>query len=331
MAIRVTYVALLCSLAAADLSNILSDEFIDMINSMDTTWKAERNFFEDMSFDHIANLMGALDDDNDSNLPDQTHPDAVIANLPEYFDARDNWPECPSLNEIRDQGSCASCWAVAAVAAMTDRVCIHSLGIENFHFSAQDLLSCCSDCGQGCGGGSIAKAWQHWINSGIVSGGAYNSNEGCQPYSVAPCEHGVTGDRFSCYLDTHTPTCVQTCNPDYGMSYEADKHYGMEAYTVKGGEDQIRAEIYQNGPVEGDFMIYEDFLTYKSGVYQHTYGNKIGSHAVKIIGWGVENGLKYWLVANSWNTDWGDSGFFKIVRGENHCGIENTIVAGIPF
>jgi len=44
------------------------------------------------------------------------------------------------------------------------------------------------------------------------------------------------------------------------------------------------------------------------GVYQHVTGSEISEHAVKILGWGVENGTPFWLVANSWNTDWGDNG-----------------------
>ena len=45
-----------------------------------------------------------------------------------------------------------------------------------------------------------------------------------------------------------------------------------------------------------------------SGVYQHTTGTMLGSHAVKMIGWGVEGSTPYWLIANSWNTDWDDHG-----------------------
>lgn len=49
---------------------------------------------------------------------------------------------------------------------------------------------------------------------------------------------------------------------------------------------------------------------------------------MKIIGWGVENGDPYWLVANSWNEGWGDHGLFKIARGSNHLGIEGQVHAG---
>ena len=74
-----------------------------------------------------------------------------------------------------------------------------------------------------------------------------------------------------------------------------------------------------------------------------------GGHAVKIIGWGVESGTDYWLVANSWNTSWGEQvpkadeharahactpacaqGYFKIRRGHNECGIESQVYAGHP-
>jgi len=56
----------------------------------------------------------------------------------------------------------------------------------------------------------------------------------------------------------------------------------------------------------------------------------LGGHAVKVLGYGVENGVKYWLCANSWNEEWGDQGYFKILRGNDECGIESEGVAGLP-
>ena len=83
-----------------------------------------------------------------------------------------------------------------------------------------------------------------------------------------------------------------------------------------------------NGPVEVAFSVYADFLTYKSGVYHHTSGSMLGGHAVKMLGWGVDSGTPYWIVANSWNPDWGNQGYFYIRRGHDECGIESEVVAG---
>jgi len=90
----------------------------------------------------------------------------------------------------------------------------------------------------------------------------------------------------------------------------------------------MMAEISTKGPIEVAFTVYEDFLAYKSGVYSHKTGSALGGHAVKAIGYGVENGAKYWIIANSWNESWGDNGYIKILRGNNECGIEGQGVAG---
>lgn len=114
------------------------------------------------------------------------------------------------------------------------------------------------------------------------------------------------------------------------MDYAKDKHYGSKSYSIGKNVEAIQREIMTNGPVEGAFTVYEDLILYKSGVYQHVHGRALGGHAIRILGWGVENDVKYWLIGNSWNTDWGDNGFFRILRGENHCGIEDSISAGLP-
>ncbi|KAI6195750.1 Pept-C1 domain-containing protein [Aphelenchoides besseyi] len=54
----------------------------------------------------------------------------------------------------------------------------------------------------------------------------------------------------------------------------------------------------------------------------------IGGHAVRAIGWGTENGVDYWLLANQWNSDWGDNGLVKFIRGINNCGIEDYVTVG---
>ncbi|PAV79187.1 hypothetical protein WR25_07627 [Diploscapter pachys] len=61
---------------------------------------------------------------------------------------------------------------------------------------------------------------------------------------------------------------------------------------------------------------------YTGGIYIHTAGSYTGGHAVKLVGWGTENGTPFWRIANSWNADWGENGFFRILRGVDECGIE---------
>ncbi|XP_044754469.1 cathepsin B [Coccinella septempunctata] len=309
--------------------NPLSDDFINEINNAQSTWTAGRNFPENLSMSYIKKLMGVLPN-HKQYLPKVLESTGEPMDLPTDFDARKNWPDCPTIQEIRDQGSCGSCWAFGAVEAMSDRTCIHSKGKVHVHLSADDLVSCCYTCGLGCNGGYPGAAWHYWVQKGIVSGGVFGSKQGCRPYEIAPCEHHVNGTRPPCNGDGKTPKCLKQCQKGYPLVYNKDKHFGKTAYSISSNQDDIRKEIYKNGPVEGAFTVYEDLLLYKSGVYQHIKGSVLGGHAIRIIGWGVEKGTPYWLIANSWNSDWGDNGTFKILRGSDECGIEGGIVAGLP-
>ncbi|XP_047996657.1 cathepsin B-like [Leguminivora glycinivorella] len=331
MSLSITVVTLFfVAFATGKTYHPLSDEFISHINSKQSSWKAGRNFPMDTPLEYIRGLMGALKNPSPS-LSIKTHDADLIADLPENFDSREKWPNCPSMHDIRDQGSCGSCWAFGAVEAMTDRVCTYSNGAKQFHFSAQDLVSCCTDCGYGCQGGYPDNAWQYWRDVGIVSGGPYNSSQGCRPYEIAPCEHGdAVGPLPKCSPELEpTPDCVDKCEAGYNKEYKQDKRRAKQVNVLK-GEDDMKAEIYKGGPIEAAFDVYTDFIHYKSGVYLHTWGKCLGGHAIKVLGWGVEGGKKYWLCANSWNSDWGDKGFFKILRGVDHCGIESAVVAGEP-
>uniref|UniRef100_A0A6G5A0X9 Putative cathepsin b endopeptidase cathepsin b endopeptidase n=1 Tax=Rhipicephalus microplus TaxID=6941 RepID=A0A6G5A0X9_RHIMP len=307
----------------------LSDEMINFINNLNTTWKAGRNFDENIPFSYIKGLMGVHPDSKNYRLPLHYHTE-IPDDLPESFDAREQWSHCSSIHLIRDQSTCGSCWAFGAVEAMSDRICIHTKGRVQVNISAEDLLTCCEDCGDGCNGGFPPSAWQFYKDKGLVTGGLYGTDDGCQPYHFPPCEHHTKGRLPPCKGDGPTPECVRNCRQGYEKSYSQDKHFGKKVYTLSGDEDQIKTEIYKNGPVEADFTVYSDFLSYKSGVYQKHSDDVLGGHAIRILGWGSENGVPYWLVANSWNEDWGDKGYFKIRRGNDECGIEDDVNAGIP-
>lgn len=214
---------------------------------------------------------------------------------------------------------------------MSDRLCIASGQKDQTRISSEDLLTCCgSSCGNGCNGGYPSGAWNYFKKSGLVTGGLYGDKKWCSPYAFAPCDHHVDGGKYGpCGSSKPTPSCSKTCTPDSGKSYTSDKWHADSVYGVPSNEAKIQTEIMTHGPIEVAFTVYADFLTYKSGVYHHTSGSALGGHAVKMIGWGEENGTPYWLVANSWNEGWGDNGFFKISRKGNECGIESQGVAGM--
>lgn len=301
------------------------------MNSLNTTWKAAKSprfDYPGVTEEYVKGLCGVLKGGPQLPLEDITPLDAI----PETFDSRQKWPDCLSISDIRDQGSCGSCWAFGAVESMSDRYCIKYQ--ENVNISAEDLLSCCRLCGMGCSGGYPAAAWRHWtdklLDQGIVTGGQYQTKNGCRPYSIAKCDHHEDGPYPACSDIVSTPHCEKQCEDGYSKSYHDDKHFGSRSYSISSKVEDIQTEIITNGPVEGAFDVYADFPTYRSGVYKHVSGDFLGGHAIKILGWGTENGTPYWLVANSWNESWGDKGYFKIIRGQDECGIESGIVAGEP-
>jgi len=311
-------------------SNPFSDEFIKHINSKQSTWVAGRNFDEKTSVAQIRRRLGALKTNPRAKYQPTKHSNDI--DVPTTFDARENWPECADVvSIIVDQSNCGSCWAVSAASAMSDRRCIKSSGSLKVPVSGADLMSCCTSCGYGCNGGYIDAAWNYWSSKGIVTGGLYNSSQGCLPYSFQPCDHHVTGKLTPCedLEDFDTPKCTHKCTNEK-LEYNGElTHSSGRASWLETPED-IQKEILLNGPVSAGFNVYADFVNYKSGVYQHVSGSYLGGHAIRILGWGEENGVPYWLIANSWNEDWGDKGIFKMKRGSNECGIEDEVYGAEP-
>jgi cathepsin B len=336
---KVLSVLLLALVALSSVSSFpLRDTIISYVNSVQSHWRAGVNskFADVKDYEFAKRLCGTkLNTPPEHRLPIKLHH--VIENaLPATFDARQQWSMCPSINEVRDQSDCGSCWAFGAVEAATDRICIDTQGAQQLHLSATDLLSCCDGCGSGCDGGYPSAAWQWFTQVGVVTGGNYNTNNWCVAYPFPICDHHVNGSYPNCATlnggnEFNAPNCPTTCDQGstYKTPYSSDKRMFQTAYGISPVVTQIQQEIMTNGPVEAAFTVYADFESYKSGVYYHVTGPELGGHAVKILGWGTENNMDYWLVANSWNVEWGNKGFFKIRRGTDECGIEDGIVAGM--
>ena len=55
---------------------------------------------------------------------------------------------------------------------------------------------------------------------------------------------------------------------------------------------------------------------------------------MQLIGWGTiptfEGNTDFWIAVNSWGTEWGEEGHFRITRGVNMCHIEEFVTAAMP-
>ncbi|KRZ61888.1 Cathepsin B-like cysteine proteinase 3 [Trichinella nativa] len=278
-------------------------------------------YFEGASIETVKRLLGFKGKFLSHTSISSSKNANLSVDLPFEMDARKRWPQCKYIGFVRDQANCGSCWAVSSASVMTDRICIESVAAKQPLLSEEELVSCCKICGYGCDGGYPDKAFIYWATRGIPTGGPYGSTKGCKPYSIGSNSED----------EAETPLCTRQCINEYPYILSQDRHFGEKPYWVNSNEEQIMQELYENGPVVVAFNVYEDFMYYVKGVYEHRFGKFLGGHAVKLIGWGIENSKKYWLISNSWNTTWGENGFFKIIRGKNCCAIEKLFPLGIQF
>jgi cathepsin B len=291
------------------------------------------NYLEEME---KAIAEGRVERQSDDGLEDQAFPD--------HFDSEENWPHCAKIiGDIRDQSNCGCCWAFAGAEAASDRLCIATEGKMMMPISAQDVCFCGSD--DGCDGGFINEPWEHIQRHGSVTGGQYQGSgpfgKGmCADFSLPHCHHhGPQGSdpypaegKPGCPSQT-SPQCPTKCDAEAAgphSDFEADKLTFSGKIMSASGELGIMKAIMEGGPVETAFTVYSDFENYAGGIYHHVTGEMAGGHAVRMVGWGVEDGVKYWKVANSWNPYWAEKGYFRIRKGHNEGGIENSVSFAAP-
>lgn len=225
--------------------------------------------------------------------------------IPDSFDGRQVFGKC--VHPVRDQQKCGSCWAFSASEVLSDRFCIYSNGTIDLVLSPQNMVSCDTK-NYGCNGGMLNTAWNFLVNHGLVT-------DACMPYTSG---------------DGNSGSCPTKCadGSDINKVYKAKN--SRHVWTATNNVATIQREV-MNGPVQIAFEVYQDFMAYKSGVYHHVTGKLLGGHAVELVGWGVDSGTPFWLVKNSWTTQWGEQGYFRILRGKNECGIESNAYTGEPL
>jgi cathepsin B len=301
-------ICLLLVVCVAFASHPVNKEIVEEIKKSTNLWwpvEPENNIFRFHNEEQITSMLGTkIDEARDRRVAAEMGIVGIDLEsdnaAPAEFDSREAWDMCPF--DIKDQGHCGSCWAFGAVESLEDRVCIKSQGGVTADLSEQNMVSC-DWVGFGCSGGYPLSAFAYLSIMGVPT-------EECVPYTS-----GQSGEAWGCSYKCDDPSV-------------SNKRYKCEYPWMSFTKSAIKSEIQKEGPVETGFTVYEDFMNYAGGIYHHTTGKALGGHAVKIVGWGVEEGVKYWLVANSWSTTWGEEGYFRIKEG--NCGIATTAYSCTP-
>ena len=210
-----------------------------------------------------------------------------------------DWRNQGRVSAIKDQASCGSCWAFATIANLEGLYYANKGVMKTF---SEQMLVDCDTQDSGCNGGLMQYAF-NWIksNGGIMYDTDYpyvGSEQTCKSDKTKYADFKVTGYK-KLGSTWSTWSCVD--------------------------EDEIKEFLYETGPLA--VALNADYLSaYTGGIVDYTSSKCPYSginHAVTMVGYGTDSSssMDYWIVKNSWGKDWGESGYFRIRRGNGTCGI----------
>lgn len=272
-------------------------------NKKNLTWKEEINVMshltnqEKIKFLGVNKLQAQI---NKNNFIEYYYTD----NIPDMVD----WRQKCVTSSVKDQGYCGSCWAFASVATIESHVAINTGKL--FDLSPQQIASCTTNfehCGgQGnCQGATAELAFDYVANSnGLLEEYqySYTSYYGNESECNIP-KNSIPKVKIDGY--TKLPT------NNYQALLYALATYGPIAVSV----DASNWHAYSHGIFNGCNQRNPDI-----------------NHAVVLVGYGEENGEKYWLVRNSWSASWGENCYIRLARNDDEdqiCGIDGTPWNGV--
>merc|ERR1712232_356870 len=204
-----------------------------------------------------------------------------------------DWVLQGKVTSVKNQGKCQTCWTFGATATMESAVAI--AGGSLVSLSPQELQDCDGDhsCdGDGNAGGNERQAIDYAHSNGLSSLEAYAFIEGNQTCQVSSSEGKAL-----------QPGVVTGWN-----EVDATEEDMMDAVAQQPVNVGLNAEY--GGAVQH----------YHGGILRNTC-TKGDDHAVVIVGYGIEDGVKYWKIKNSWGSGWGEDGYFRLSRGTDQCGV----------
>jgi len=245
-----------------------------------------------------------------------------------------DWRDYNGINyvsPIQNQGQCGSCWTFSSTATLESRWAIVNGWTSVPKLSEQNIVDCChtgSSTQTGCDGGNVVNAWAYvaskkglsvgWI-TGTNSAALPKATKGQEYESVYPYK-GVGG---TCKFSNNWN------NIGAYTSYYDTIYWNMPrsaSYNIKANSPSEFKKALQDGPVSVAIDASgSTFNYYSGGTMQASECGTSLDHAVNVIGYGSDSNGDYWLMRNSWGTDWGLSGYMKFARtdsdGPGTCGV----------
>ncbi|CDR97544.1 cysteine protease 2, putative [Babesia bigemina] len=198
-----------------------------------------------------------------------------------------NWRTPGAVSPVKDQGHCGSCWAFAAIGAVESLFRMEKQ--QYLTFSEQELVSCDLQS-NGCGGGFSDFALEYIKKNGVTSSEDWNYE-------------AINGE----------------CSAHHGIRY-----YIKDYVSARGAN--VASTLLVRAPTVVYVAFTEDLFHYSGGVYNGECPEEQLNHAVLLVGEGYDATVKkrYWLIKNSWGSDWGEDGFIRLERtdkGYDKCGV----------
>jgi len=291
-------------------------------NSPNSQWKAGVNKLWDWTESELMTLRGwdgSATPEGGSSRSIGKHSSFLqqTSDLP----AEKMWNALDTFGYVKNQGDCGSCWAIASATVLE----AHNEIYNGNHrvFSTQQIVECTPNprhCGGdgGCKGATAELAMDWVLKNGLTDSSQipYTAHDGA-------CTMGSpTADMKAVLTQFSSAPAAGEGGAAFGMT-------GWSTLPKNEYEPLVRA-LAESGPVAVS-VAADTWFNYESGVFNGCGKDAVIDHAVVALGYGEENGKKFWVIQNSWGQDWGEQGRIRLERHDDgsYCGTNNDPQKGV--